>query len=105
MAVVGTAVPIRNGVVERALVGRAHVGRRAEGHTAIELEGGRAIGRVLDGGDRQGVALDVAVVAQNVDHVSGAVLEDGRGVVGGVGRVVDAGDGDVDRRRVGAAVA
>ena len=92
---VGPAVAVADRVLEAGLAVAAQVGIRREGHDA-RGQVDRAAGGVEHGADRQGVALDVAVVVEDGrgDVVVGRVLVDHDRVVVGDRVVVDALDVD-----------
>ena len=103
---VGATVAVGDGVVEAAFAVAAQVGvRRERDVVAVELDA--AAGGVRDAGDGQGVALDVAVVAQQVrlDQLEVGVLGGDEAVRARDRVVVDAGEVDRDVARVRAAVA
>src|SRR5262249_49285125 len=103
---VGAALAVVDRVVERARAGAAGVGVGGEGDRA-GVEDDRAARGVVDAGDGERVAVGVGVVGDEVGRVDGylAVLDAGRRVVVGDGRVLDAREVDGHVARVGAAVA
>ena len=88
---VGARRAVRDGVVEAC---RRHqlVARGGEQHVAVAVERGDAARRTADPGERQGVALDVAVVGQQDRG------QDGRAAARHVAGVAD-GDRRVARPR------
>ena len=78
------------------------VGGRGVQQGAGRADADRAVDRAR-AGDLQRVAVHIAVVAQHVDHVAGAVLDHRRAVVDCLGRVVDRRHRNRDAGRGGAA--
>src|SRR5439155_1617386 len=80
-------------------VGAVVVGGGRVTEAAVAVQGQTAMRGLADQHCVQGVALDVAVVAQHAGHghVQGGVFGGGVTVVDGHRRVVHSGDGDADR--------
>ncbi len=95
----GAAVAVADGIADS--VAAVVVGRRGIGQGAVGVDHHRAVAGA-GGGDRQAVAVHIAVVGQHIHRHLG-VFQRGGGVVGRHRRVIDRGDGDRYRtRRAGA---